>query len=79
MKGKDIGYYRSLPYTRFAEVDYDETGVPRWVAHIRELPDCHAEGASYTEALAMLDAVFAEFIESSLASGVKIGEPEVAR
>ncbi|MBM3883134.1 MAG: type II toxin-antitoxin system HicB family antitoxin [Verrucomicrobia bacterium] len=47
-----------------------------FIAEAPELPGCAADGASYQEALANLEVVIAEWIETAKLRGRKVPEPK---
>ena len=46
-----------------------------YVAQVPELPGCAADGASYAEALANVEVVIAEWIETACTLGRPVPEP----
>ena len=52
----------------------DADGV--YIAEVQELPGCAADGSSYQEALANVEVVIAEWIESAEALGRPVPEPK---
>lgn len=72
---KNLTYYRQLPYTRAVELHDAESGR-YWVVAIEELPGCVIHGASLAEAHANLNEVFDEYVETMLAEGLEIREPD---
>jgi len=73
---KVLAYYRRLPYTLFAEPMLDTNGSSYWVAEYKELRGCKTEGVTEAEAIANLQELFDEYIESRLEVGAEIPEPE---
>lgn len=74
---KDLQYYRGLPFTRRIERKKGGgEGEHYFTAEIEELPSLLATGPTRAEVLYDLDAVFDDYIESSLEWGDRIPEPE---
>jgi len=69
---KPLEYYLALPYR--IELIPDEDGY--WFAQIPSLPGCMTQGASRTEALEMLDEAKMLWLETALAEGIDIPEPD---
>jgi len=72
MTNKNLEYYLSLPYT--IELTPDEDGF--WFAEIPLLEGCFTNGSSREDALLMIDDAKRAWIETALALGLKIPEPE---
>ena len=71
---KTLSYYMALPYT--IDVDHEESGeAPPFVASIRELPGCMAQGATHNEAVQELREAQSLFVETLLEHGVSVPEP----
>ena len=68
---KTLAYYLSLPYT--IELTPDEDGC--WFVQIPLLKGCMTQGESREEALAMIDAAKALWLETALEEGISIPEP----
>jgi len=47
-----------------------------YIAEVPELPGCAADGASYQDALATVEVVIAEWIETAVAMGRPVPEPK---
>ncbi len=71
---KDLEYYAKLPYNIILE-KWDDGEGPYWVARIVELPHCLIHGDTPEEAVAEIEEVKRDWIESSLERGLKIPEP----
>lgn len=72
--GKDVAYYRSLPYEREWLSRDDESG--RYVVvRLRDIPQIYGTGATRAEALAALGTAFDDQIQWCLEEGVDIPEP----
>ena len=71
----DLKYYRSLPYTRRAELVADG-GEEYWVAWIEELEGCMVDAPTKAEVFAMLDETFDDYIEAKFEWNSKIPVPE---
>ncbi len=71
MSGFD--YYLSLPYT--IELKPDEDGT--WFAKIPLLKGCMTTGTNREDALNMLDDAKRLWLETALALGVNIPEPDM--
>ncbi len=69
---KTLEYYLSLPYP--IELIPDDDGY--WFARIPLLKGCMTNGESRTDALEMLDDAKKLWLETALANGVSIPEPE---
>lgn len=69
---KNLEYYLSLPYT--IELKPDEDGY--WFAKIPLLKGCITNGESRADALEMLDDAKKLWLETALALGMPIPEPE---
>lgn len=63
-----------LPYTILLKPGLSED--EGWLAQIPELPGCFTAGETKEEALAMLDEAMRLWLESSLAHGDPIPEPQ---
>ena len=74
MKKQNIKYYMRLPYHTILE-QWDDGHGPYWVARIAELPHCMIHGETPQEAVAEIEEVKREWIESNLERGIKIPEP----
>ncbi len=70
---KNLEYYLSLPYT--IELKPDEDSY--WFAKIPLLKGCITNGESRTDALDMLDDAKKLWLETALALGMPIPEPEI--
>lgn len=68
----DLNDYLKLPYT--IQLRQDEDGD--WIARIKELEGCTADGATEAEALADLNQAKAEWLGAAIADGVRIPRPE---
>lgn len=68
----DLNDYLKLPYT--IQLRQDEDGD--WIARIKELEGCTADGATEAEALADLKQAKAEWLSAAIADGVRIPLPE---
>ena len=53
----------------------DHTGPPIYVAHIAEIPECVAQGASPEQAQAELREIFVDVIRYMLESGIDVPRP----
>jgi antitoxin HicB len=73
MNAKDLSYYLSLPYS--IELIPDVDGY--WFARIPLLEGCITNADSREEALVMLDDAKQLWLETALALGKTIPEPEV--
>jgi antitoxin HicB len=71
---KGLEYYAKLPYNIILEM-WDDGEEPYWVARIAELPHCLIHGDTPEEAVAEIEQVKRDWIESSLGRGLKIPEP----
>lgn len=71
MKTKDVDYYMCLPYHTILE-QWDDGRGPYWVARVAELPHCLIHGNTPQEAIAEIEGVKREWIESNLKRGLKI-------
>ena len=72
--GKDVAYYRSLPYEREWLSRDDESG--RYVVvRLRDIPQIYGTGATKADALAALATAFEDQIRWCLDEGVDIPEP----
>jgi antitoxin HicB len=69
---KPIEYYLALPYP--IELIPDVDGY--WFAHIPILKGCMTQGETRIEALEMLDEAKELWLETALAEGIFIPEPE---
>ena len=72
---RDITYYRALPYNKMVWREDDEA-ESYFMAEIKELPGCLADGDTRSEALFNLKDAFDSYIEASLEVGRAIPEPE---
>lgn len=72
MTTKDLNYYLSLPYP--IELIPDEDGY--WFARVPLLEGCMTNGESREDALVMLDDAKRLWLETALAVGKTIPEPE---
>lgn len=69
-----VNYYMAMPYG--VNVIHEESGdAPPYVAFIRELPGCMAQGRTPDEALQELHEAKYLFLEAMLAHGVPIPAP----
>jgi len=69
-----VNYYMALPYG--VNVIHEESGdAPPYVAFIRELPGCMAQGRTPAEALQELHEAKYLFIEAMIDHGVPIPAP----
>jgi antitoxin HicB len=73
LKTKDLDYYLALPYT--IAMTPDEDGV--WFAEIPLLKGCITQGENWNDALEMINEAKRAWIETALAHGIPIPEPEV--
>jgi predicted RNase H-like HicB family nuclease len=71
-KTKDLEYYLSLPYT--IELTPDVDGF--WFAEIPLLEGCMTNGSSREDALDMIEDAKRAWLETALAVGISIPEPE---
>ena len=71
---KQIEYYATLPYQIVIQTLDDGHGV-YYVARVIELPDLSMTGATPEEALAKLESVKREWIETNMELGNKMPEP----
>jgi predicted RNase H-like HicB family nuclease len=71
---EQVKYYCSLPYQVVIEKWDDGRGV-YYVARVIELPDLFMTGATPEEAVAELESVKREWIETNLELGNKMPEP----
>ena len=69
---KDFAYYLSLPYTIELTPDEDDF----WFAEIPLLEGCMTNGSSRADALEMIDDAKRAWLETALALGLTIPEPE---
>ncbi len=69
---KNLEYYLSLPYT--IELTPDEDGF--WFAEIPLLEGCFTNGSSREDALVMIDDAKHAWLETAVALGLTIPEPE---
>lgn len=72
---RDLRYYRSLPYARQRQF-YFEGESRYWLAWIRELEGCIAEGSTEDEAFANLEETFDDYIAAKLDWKSPILEPQ---
>ncbi len=72
MTNKNLDYYLSLPY--IIELIPDEDGY--WFARIPILQGCMTNGHSREDALEMLDDAKRLWLETALALGMNIPEPQ---
>jgi antitoxin HicB len=72
---KNIDYYLSLPYSVLLTPLSAEDGGG-WFAQIPALPGCMSDGETQLEALEMIEDAKRGWIESALAHGDPIPEPE---
>lgn len=72
MNTKTLTQYLALPYT--IELTPDEDNV--WFASIPLLKGCMTQGESREHALQMLDEAKELWLETALAEGISIPEPE---
>ena len=72
---RDITYYRALPYKKMVWRE-DDGAESYFMAEIKELPGCLADGDTRSEALFNLKDAFDSYIEVSLEVGRDIPEPE---
>lgn len=72
---RDLTHYRALPYKKTVWREEDEKG-PYFMAEIKELPGCLADGDTRSEALFNLKDAFDSYIEVSLEVGRDIPEPK---
>jgi predicted RNase H-like HicB family nuclease len=75
---KDVAYYRSLPYRRTIEIEVGaDEARPLFIARIEEIPFIRIHGESREEALARLDEVFGDCLQSLIDAGESIPEPQL--
>lgn len=74
--GKNLDYYKKLPYTLLVSFDTDVKGEIYWIAEYKELRGCKADGSNEAEAVANLFELFDEYIEIMLEAATPIPEPE---
>ena len=72
---KDLAYYVGLNYR--IELYYDAEGD--WIAKNPELPGCMADGKTIEESLASLTTCRELWIETRLATGHEVPEPQLDR
>jgi len=72
---KTIEYYMSLPYSVLLTPLSVEDGGG-WLAEIPVLPGCMSDGETQAEALMMIEDAKRGWLESALAHGDSIPEPE---
>jgi antitoxin HicB len=72
MTNRDLEYYLALPYT--IELTPDKEGF--WFAEIPLLEGCFTNGSSREDALGMIDDAKRAWVETVLALGMSISEPE---
>lgn len=73
---KTLDYYLKLPYTIVLKPGQEEGDG--WLAEIPELPGCFTAGDTKEEALHLLEEAKRLWLESSLAHGDPIPEPQIA-
>ncbi|WP_148284376.1 type II toxin-antitoxin system HicB family antitoxin [Dehalococcoides mccartyi] len=71
-----MDYYMGLPYTVVIEPDEDNDGGTYYVARALELTGCIGDGDTPEEALESLAIHKRMWIESQLADGASIPEPQ---
>lgn len=62
--------------SKYALVIYWSKGDQAFIAEVPELPGCAADGATYQEALANVETVIREWIETAKELGHPIPEPK---
>ena len=62
--------------SRYEIIIYWSAEDGAFIAEVPELPGCMADGASYQEALANVETVIAEWIETASELGRQIPEPK---
>jgi predicted RNase H-like HicB family nuclease len=67
------------PYAVKLTLERLRDGSVVYVASVRELMGCLAQGATRKEAIAELDEVLTEYIESILEDGLEVPEPAITR
>ncbi len=67
------------PYAVDLEVERLRDDSVVYVASVRELLGCRAQGATRQEAIAELDEVLTEYIESALEHGANVPGPAITR
>ena len=60
---------------RYEVILYWSDADQAYIAEVPELPGCAADGASYQEALAAVETVIAEWIETATQLGREIPKP----
>jgi len=73
---KTLDYYLKLPYTIVLKPGQEEGDG--WLAEIPELPGCFTAGDTKEEALHLLEEAKRLWLESNLAHGDPIPEPQTA-
>ena len=61
---------------RYEVILYWSTEDAAFIAEVPELPGCAADGATYQDALAHLEVIIREWIETARAEGRSIPEPK---
>lgn len=69
---KTLDYYKLLPYTLHTEPVADG-----WVAEFVELRGCKTDGGTEAEAVANLQELFDEYIQTLIDEKLDIAEPEL--
>ena len=72
---KELDYYMSLPYSVLLTPLSPEDGGG-WFAQIPLLHGCMSDGETQTEALAMIEEAKLGWLQSALARGMPIPEPQ---
>ncbi len=62
---------------RYEVIIYWSDEDQAFIAEVPELPGCAADGATYAEALANLEIIIQEWIETAKELGRPIPEPEI--
>ena len=65
----------SSPY-KYEVIIYWSAEDEAFIAEVPELPGCAADGATYTEVMANVEVIIAEWIETAQAIGRPIPEPK---
>lgn len=65
----------SSPY-KYEVIIYWSVEDEAFIAEVPELPGCAADGATYTEVMANVEVIIAEWIETAQAIGRPIPEPK---
>lgn len=73
---RNLDYYKNLCYQIKTEPVTDSDGISYWLAEISELKGCKTEGETETEAIANLQELFDEYVETMLEANIDISEPD---